>query len=496
MLNPAHSVKRAKLDPNTVYRGVVIDNNHPDKNSMLRVHVPGVLEFDKPEHYPWCIPAYHHADGSTDHSGTVDVPKVNAFVGVMFQPGPDGEGSPYHPVWTSTNVLETTVLEDGKHHYPNRKVHRFANGTFAIIDTEDDSVWLCNWGETHVKSKGKLCIKSEETFVIISDVEVGVRAPEIALRAKNHLILESEGYLTMRSKKLMNIESRDDIWVLARRNIDMIAAEEQFRIYARCDKELNGDVIIHSAKDNVRISTDGDQQGRRSDLLLTARQHDVKVLAEARYLQETSLIDIRARKDTITVEAMGINSAVDRADILMRSKTHDVSVVAEGTDRTQESHLNLLSMKNHVRVQARGTNSPMERSSVYVHSYTHDVDVRALGRDITAKSRLLLVAEKNDVMLLANASNFELEDDANVTISARVYDVNVLAQGGEAMALRQPVLTIKNSLGPIGITSTMENPAARFVPMPELRTFGLLLNQMSSGVLNHLVAPQLQISVA
>lgn len=267
-------VRRNQIDPQLLYKGVVLDNDdskHPDgvKAGRVRVKILGVLdELESDDHYPWALPDWQQSDGSTQWSGTFDVPKKNAIVNIRFQSSPDGSGSVYHPVYTSTHAYKDQVLKDAEWHYPNRKVHRFSNGNYIVVDTEDDSLHLYNPGETHVKSKGKLTIKCEESFVIISDVEVGIRAPEVAIRAKDHLILESEGKLTMRSKERMNIECRDDIFMLARQNMDLMTANEELRIQARGDNG-EGKITVKSWKDNVEIIAEG-QEARESSIKIEA----------------------------------------------------------------------------------------------------------------------------------------------------------------------------------------------------------------------------------
>lgn len=297
-----------KIHPNVCYAGQVLDNNDPKQQGRIRVHIPGVLEFSKPEHYPWCVPDWHHTDGSTNWSGSFDVPKLNAIVGIYFQETPDVEGSAYHPTWTAHNLLQPQILTDAKHHYPNRKVHWFANGARAIIDTEDDSVWLYNPGEVHAKSKGKMCIKAEQTFVILSDVEVGIRAPEIALRAKNHLIMESEDKITMRCKGRMNIESRDDIRALARLNVMVTAAERNIELLARADKSDLSEIKLTTNKDSIKLDAKGMENDRPGH------------------------IDILCRKNHIKLEARGINSPRERSSFLLKVKKDLIDMENEGSD--------------------------------------------------------------------------------------------------------------------------------------------------------------------
>lgn len=289
-----------KIRPNIVYVGQVIDNIDPEYLGRIRVKIPGVLDFDDTDHYPWCIPDWHHVDGCTQWSGCFDVPKPDAIVGVWFQEGPDTDGSVYHPVYTSSHLMQPQILQDSLHHYPNRKVHRLSNGTHVIVDTEDDSVWMYNPGETHCKSAGKLVIKSEETFVLISDVEVAIRAPEIALRAKDHLIMESDDKLTMRCLGQMNIETRNNLAILAANRIDMEADRGNMILKTR-----QQNLILHAAKNLM--------QSAGQNIALTSGQNTSVSAGQG--------VSIRAIRNVSITSAVGTLSTQSLLPTTIRSST-------------------------------------------------------------------------------------------------------------------------------------------------------------------------------
>lgn len=261
-MNPLNTIKRQQIQAGVAYKAMVLENDdskHEDgkKLGRVRVKVFGIVDnLESDEHYPWAIPDWSHTDGSTKYSGMFDVPKKNSVVSVRFQPGPDGAGSIYHPVYSSAHQFEPNVIEDSDHHYPNRKVHRTSNGYVVIVDTEDDSLHIYNPGEVHAKSAGKMTIKCEETMVIISDVEIGLRAPEIAIRAKDHLMLESMDKMTIRSNGDMNIESRANIRALAKKDVEWTTAEGHMDLQVRCDKGPQ-ELFAHSKLGDVRIHAEG-----------------------------------------------------------------------------------------------------------------------------------------------------------------------------------------------------------------------------------------------
>lgn len=295
-----------KVRPHVIYVGQVMDNNDPEFLGRIRVKIPGVLDFEDINHLPWCIPDWHHCDGSTQWSGKFDVPKLDAIVGVWFQEGPDTDGSVYHPIYTSSHLMSPQKLVDSLHHYPNRKVHRLSNGTHVIVDTEDDSVWMYNPGETHCKSKGKLVIKSEETFVLISDVEVAVRAPEIALRAKNHLIMESDDKITMRCLGNMTVETRKNLSVLAAQAIRMVADRDNMLLQTR-NKTIfmeSAQHISERAANNIWLSS-GDNTSIMAGSNVSIRAiRSISVTAATGTLTTQSLAPTTIRSSTkITLRA-------------------------------------------------------------------------------------------------------------------------------------------------------------------------------------------------
>lgn len=70
-----------------LYRGVVHDNNDPQKKRRIRVKVPQVLQ-DEPTQWIWA---------REDSSTKTTVPAANQGVWVMFE-----GGDPSHPVWVGT----------------------------------------------------------------------------------------------------------------------------------------------------------------------------------------------------------------------------------------------------------------------------------------------------------------------------------------------------------------------------------------------------------
>lgn len=322
MFNALTTFRRNSLKPNAKYRAIVFDVDDPKKLGRVRIKVPKLVDFDKPEDHPWAIPDWEHPDGLTEYSGKFDVPKLNSYVDVYFQEAPDGTASVNHPIYSTTNLTEPTANKnkEHEHHYPHRKLHALSNGTRVIVDTKDDSVWLYNPGETHARSNGKLVIKCEETFVIISDVEIGLRAPEIALRAKDHLIMESEDRLTMRCKGKMAFETRDDLRVRARKNIEMDTEEESIKLTTLSEKSGIGNIELTAKKDRIKITTEG-AGGRKSHVEILAKMQDVTVESSKQSVFLTAKmkhIDLAAKQNIYAVASKNVEVKASK-DVNLRA---------------------------------------------------------------------------------------------------------------------------------------------------------------------------------
>lgn len=336
MLNAVSSFRRNSLKPNTKYRAIVIDNDDSKEKhpylGRVRVKIPKLVDFDKPEDHPWAIPDWDHPDGLTEFSGKFDVPKVNSYVDVWFQEAPDGTASVEHPVYSTTNLTTPTANKnkEHQHHYPDRKLYALSNGTRVIIDTKDDSVWLYNPGETHCRSNGKLVIKCEESFVIISDVEVGIRAPSLHMMAKDEFIMESEGTMVLRSKGKMSFESRDDIRMRARMNVEIDTEEESIKLTTLSEKGGTGNIELTAKKDRIKITTEGGG-GRTSHVEILSKMQDVTIESTKQTVFLTAKaknIDLTARQNVLVVASKNVEVKASTDVNLRAGKTANMKAGA------------------------------------------------------------------------------------------------------------------------------------------------------------------------
>lgn len=126
------------------YRGVVTDNDDPNKLGRVRVKVQDVLG-DKES--GWALPALPYAG---DGVGLYLIPPVNAFVWVEFE-----HGDPDYPIWTGCFWGARDRLP-GSPVSPNVKVLKTGVGTITLDDSAG-SITI----ETNKSPKMKIAIDSQ-----------------------------------------------------------------------------------------------------------------------------------------------------------------------------------------------------------------------------------------------------------------------------------------------------------------------------------------------
>lgn len=148
------------LDADKWYEAEVLENDdskyHPDKRMLGRIQARISVIFDGvcDAELPWAIPTWNHPDGANELSGTFSVPKKGTKVFLKFQ-----QGKPDFPMYQGYHVDNITQMEETKLHYPNRTVVRFSNKAMAVIDTQDDVMYLRNPGNLKIFIDGNVEIE-------------------------------------------------------------------------------------------------------------------------------------------------------------------------------------------------------------------------------------------------------------------------------------------------------------------------------------------------
>lgn len=156
-INATKHLKRQGLDPQMVYEAHVVNNYDQRKLCRIQARIDGVFDGIPDSDLPWAIPEFGHPDGAynpggnaVDRSGMAWVPKRNHKVGIKF---PTGDA--HRPVWTTYTVDEQTALPEQQDvNYPDRAVFKFANGSYMIIDTRTNEIFLNNPGDVNMTILG------------------------------------------------------------------------------------------------------------------------------------------------------------------------------------------------------------------------------------------------------------------------------------------------------------------------------------------------------
>lgn len=157
-LNPSKHLTRQGLDHKMVYAAVVIDNEDPRQAARVRVRITGIHADTIPDTaLPWALPmtqAYAVNGDVPERAGKVDIPPKGAKVGVRFL-----NGDVYKPMLAPYPGDKKTILPEALVNYPYRKVHRYENGAYVIVDTKTNELLITNPGDLHMVVLGD-CTKT------------------------------------------------------------------------------------------------------------------------------------------------------------------------------------------------------------------------------------------------------------------------------------------------------------------------------------------------
>lgn len=158
-INASKLLKRQGLDKTITYMGIVTDNKDPRQIGRIKVRIDGVWEGIEDTDLPWAIPKYEHHFGSfndgqanTKRCGSFHVPRIGSKVSIVFPQ----DGDPHCPVYSGYTVDDLTMMPEAKTNYPDRAVFRFSNGTFMIVDTKTNELFINNPGDLHMTILGSV----------------------------------------------------------------------------------------------------------------------------------------------------------------------------------------------------------------------------------------------------------------------------------------------------------------------------------------------------
>lgn len=155
-LNITRFMSQQGLDPKMTYEAHVVNNNDPRKLGRLQARIDGIFDGIPDDHLPWSVPMYHHADGAynpggdaLDRAGTFMVAKNKHKVGLRFP-----TADPHRCVWGPYTVDDQVALPEKDKNYPDRAVMKFSNGTYIILDTRTNEMFINNPGDVDITILG------------------------------------------------------------------------------------------------------------------------------------------------------------------------------------------------------------------------------------------------------------------------------------------------------------------------------------------------------
>lgn len=191
--NFRESAQQNVSERETYYKGIVVDNNDPEKMGRVRVQVWGIFDDIPVNHLPWCNPEEHYM-GST--MGSFVVPPNGAVVKVYFE-----NNEIYNPVYTSRVEDKNSLnfVSNPGDDYPDTKVF-FENDNGEFF-------------KTNIRT-GQTVYRHSSGVIIMID---GKGNTTISTKASgSSMFIESGGEINISAKASINIESDDHIFLGAK----------------------------------------------------------------------------------------------------------------------------------------------------------------------------------------------------------------------------------------------------------------------------------------
>ncbi len=166
------------------YRGIVIDNNDPQKRGRLKLRIPSVLADQDTD---WALPCLPY--GGYEQQGMFMVPDVDAQVWVEFE-----EGDIHRPIWVGTFwQQESDVPEDAAKDEPTTRLIRTHAGHILQFDDEDGEerfrLFHPAEAEMIIDSNGSISLTDASGAVLKMDAENS----EIVIEDANGNIMTMNG---------------------------------------------------------------------------------------------------------------------------------------------------------------------------------------------------------------------------------------------------------------------------------------------------------------
>lgn len=254
-LNPAKFLNRQGLDPKIVYVGLVVDNEDPRGRRRVRVRIAGIHSDEIPDnHLPWAIPTnQNYAMGGAQRSGIVDIPTVNSKIGIKFL-----NGDPHKPIQAPYPGDAESELPEGQTNYPYRKVLRFANGFYIIVDTLNNECLLNNPGDMHLTVLGdctQTVVGNHTLLVSGKDSDIpnyltnasDTKLSEIQAKSAGNVSFSGSG---SRGSQYVHIRGDQTMVIDGNRNVK-IKGNDTLSVGRNRHEKISGEHTIDSSRSNT-----------------------------------------------------------------------------------------------------------------------------------------------------------------------------------------------------------------------------------------------------
>lgn len=164
--NPTKHLQRQGVDPKIVYAATVVNNMDKSQRGRVQARIAGFMDGIPDELLPWAIPSNNGGAMQADQptrAGYFNVPSIGAKIGLRFP-----LGDPHRPVQDAYPIDDKVMLPEALTNYPKRKVLRFDNGFYIIVDTENNELIFNNPGDTHFTFLGDVTqtVVGNQTLIV------------------------------------------------------------------------------------------------------------------------------------------------------------------------------------------------------------------------------------------------------------------------------------------------------------------------------------------
>lgn len=205
LLNSATDIIRIGIKEGMRYRASVIENKDPKQLGRIKFRIPDFFDFSI-EDSPWAIPLSNGADGATNKSGVVSIPRIDSFVDIEFR-----AGSVYHPAYLPTTIFESVYLEKSRINYPERHLIEMQNGCYVFLDERTGLVEFFNPGDVRIIVHGSVSMEVKGTFagsvdgnatIIVNKGDLAATATEgtVTVEATNNMVM-------VKGKNLVSVQA-------------------------------------------------------------------------------------------------------------------------------------------------------------------------------------------------------------------------------------------------------------------------------------------------